>query len=279
VTWRLFDRNRASHGHRVPNRRLNRHEQAASTFNLLRELETKLELGLGEVLSEIHGVRESLLAIKNAESCSAGVPLPEGQAQLSPNQLQQILSSAATRIEQQLQDPAGGMTRETISEVLVETFVASGISAHHILKRHTPLVVSGELDMWIPLHQAKPLAIKTRSDRSLASGVNQPRTHKAGEFFRDIRSLAQAAKQLASRSYLIYVTSAEMAGYFSNPNNRHQQIFTLQPGHEFVIQDGYFDDRPQTLLNVIGAEFCATLKCMDSRTLPRQHQLRIFEVS
>jgi hypothetical protein len=101
---------------------------------------------------------------------------------------------------------------------------------------------------------------------------------QAGAAFHDLHRLLLVQTVTDATCYFVYVSSAEMAGYFNNPSNGHDGFFGLHPGDSLEITSDYFTAKPMTFLKALGGEFEARVTSVLSRSLPTQHELRIYQV-
>ena len=141
-----------------------------------------------------------------------------------------------------------------------------------------PTLDGAKIDTWFQIDGEKPIAIEFKYDRVIPSGRNQPRTQKAGSVFHDLYRLLLVNTSIRATCYFVYVTTSEMATYFTNPSNGHNAFFELLPGASIEIQSDYFSGKPQTFRKQLGNEFEARIKGVLSRSLAADHSLRIFEV-
>lgn len=141
-----------------------------------------------------------------------------------------------------------------------------------------PALEGAKIDTWFQVHGEKPIAIEFKYDRVIPSGRNQPRTRKAGSVFHDLYRLLLVNTNMGATCYFVYVTTAEMAAYFTNPSNGHSAFFELLPGASIDIQSDYFSGKPQTFRKQLGEEFEPRIKGVLSRSLAADHSLRIYEV-
>ena len=135
-----------------------------------------------------------------------------------------------------------------------------------------------KIDTWLQIDKEKPIAIEFKYDRSIPSGLNLPRPQKAGSVFYDLYRLLLVNTSIGATCYFVYVTTAEMAAYFTNPGNGHSAFFELLPGAAIEIQSDYFSGKPQTFRKHSKKEFEARIKGVLSRSLSADHSLRIYEV-
>ena len=105
-----------------------------------------------------------------------------------------------------------------------------------------PTIDGAKIDTWFQKDGEKPIAIEFKYDRVIPSGRNQPRTQKAGSVFHDLYRLLLVNTSIGATCYFVYVTTAEMAAYFTNPGNGHNAFFELLPSASIDIQSDYFSE-------------------------------------
>ena len=141
-----------------------------------------------------------------------------------------------------------------------------------------PTIKRAKIDTWLQIDGEKPIVIEFKYDRGIPSGRNLPGPQKAGSVFLDLYRLLLVNTSIGATCYFVYVTTGEMAAYFTNPGNGHNAFFELLPGASIEIQSGYFSGKPQTFRKQLGNEFEARIKGVLSRSLAAGHSLRIYEV-
>ncbi len=123
------------------------------------------------------------------------------------------------------------------------------------------------------------MAFEFKYDRANPGGSNLDRTRKAGKALIDLFRLATIPPEVATAKYFVYVTDAEMAGYFHNPANRLQNFFELGEGVELTLRADSFAEFATILRTMVKQIAC---DCVVSRVyaadLPEEHSLRIFRV-
>ena len=141
-----------------------------------------------------------------------------------------------------------------------------------------PTLKRAKIDTWLQIDGEKPIAIEFKYDRGIPSGLNLPGPQKAGSVFYDLYRLLLVNTSIGATCYFVYVTTAEMAAYFTNPSNGHNAFFELLPSASIDILKGYFSGKSQTFRDHSKTEFEARIKGILSRSLAADHGLRIYEV-
>jgi len=147
-----------------------------------------------------------------------------------------------------------------------------------ILEFPHPDIKGAKIDTWLPSLDGKTHAIEFKYDRQIPSGKNLPRPQKAGAVFNDLSRLARIAGRTRMRCLFIYLTDREMAGYLSNPDNGLADFFSLRPGQALKIDGPYILGKSSTFQKAVGGSFQTELVSFYAAGLPKQHQLRIYEV-
>lgn len=192
--------------------------------------------------------------------------------------MQSIFTTFADLIRERIE--AGTPTTEdSVRYTFFAALLENGVAAKDVVLEYPhPAIARAEVDTWLPSYQGVAVAIEFKYDRDPPGGKNQPRTQKAGSVFRDLRRLSLTAAETKAKSYFVYLTTAEMAIYFRNPNNGHHGLFGLRPGETTTIKNSYFEGKPNTFMATLGEKFEATLTTVMSRSLPAGYELRIYEV-
>jgi hypothetical protein len=115
------------------------------------------------------------------------------------------------------------------------------------------------------------------TDPSPASLINLLRK-KAGQVLKDIFRLAQTHLPDKIETILIYLTTREMASYFSNTANGLAEFFNLRPGANLTIHGNYLDHRAATLRSTAGAVIPCTARILLSHSLPLGHEIRAYAI-
>jgi hypothetical protein len=124
------------------------------------------------------------------------------------------------------------------------------------------------------------MAFEFKYDRGNPGGSNQNRTQRAAKALIDLFRLVKVPTDVAAAKYFVYVTDAEMAGYFRNPVNRLHDLFELAEDAEHLLGPDSFRGFSRTLTAMVEPLMCA---CVVARVfaadLTANHYLRIFRVS
>jgi hypothetical protein len=124
------------------------------------------------------------------------------------------------------------------------------------------------------------MAFEFKYDRANPGGSNQNRTQRAAKALIDLFRLVKLPDVVAAARYFVYVTDAEMAGYFRNPANRLHDLFELAEGAEHVLGPARFEGFSRTLMTMVEpmASTCVITRVFTA-DLPASHCIRIFKVS
>ena len=170
-------------------------------------------------------------------------------------------------------------TEDSIRYTLFAAMLGRDIQPHEVVLEYPhPAIDRAKIDTWIPACFGEPIAIEFKYDRDPPGGKNQPKTQKAGAAFKDLSRLLRASTATKCTSYFVYVTTREMALYFRNSRNGHDELFDLMPGASIDLQGRYFKDKPATFLSSSGGAFEASIIGILGRDLANEHALRIWEV-
>lgn len=126
------------------------------------------------------------------------------------------------------------------------------------------------------------LAIEFKYDRQIPSGKNAPRPQKAGKIFNDISRLIQfnqSKKDTKAILWVIYFTDKEMGSYLRNPNNGLVDFYELPKGEELTIDDDYVLSKSKTFIKSISGPINCKIKAIWNEKMPKQHELRVYEIS
>lgn len=174
-------------------------------------------------------------------------------------------------------------TEDTIRYTLYVALTASGGLKHTdlILEFPHPTLQGAKVDTVVSAAVGREsVAFEFKYDRANPGGSNQNRTQRAGKAIIDLFRLVKVPTEVAATKYFVYVTDAEMAGYFRNPVNRLHELFDLAEGAHHVMGPGSFQGYSQTLTAMVNP-FVAD--CIVARVfaaeLPDNHCIRIFKVS
>jgi hypothetical protein len=147
-----------------------------------------------------------------------------------------------------------------------------------ILEHDHTSIARAKIDTWIPNYADRAYAIEFKYDRPIPSKLNPPLTQKAGQVFRDVFRLAQAHLPDKIETIFIYLTTREMASYFSNTANGLAEFFNLRPGANLTIPSNYLDLRAATLRRAAGAVIPCTAGILLSHSLPLGHEIRAYAI-
>lgn len=170
-------------------------------------------------------------------------------------------------------------TEDSVRYTFFAALLDAGILPHEVVLEYPhPAIERAKIDTWLPSYPGGPVAIEFKYDRDLPGGNNQPKTQKAGYVFKDLYRQVQIANEIRVRSFFVYVTSDEMATYFSNPNNGHTDFWSLRDGDVLDIDERYFSNKPRTFLDALGGAFEVRVAGAFSRQLSGDNYLRAYEV-
>lgn len=171
-------------------------------------------------------------------------------------------------------------TEDSIRYTFFAVLLRSGIRPERIiLEDKHPYIKQAKVDTVILSadYSSREIAMEFKYDRANPSGTGQPMTQQAGMIFLDLARLLKL-RSVAAR-YFVYVTDEGLARYLASPRNRFSDFFDLSSGSELKLDKGFFSGRSRTFRESMGGRpVLATVKCMISRDLPRNHHLRIYEV-
>jgi hypothetical protein len=146
-----------------------------------------------------------------------------------------------------------------------------------VLEHPHPTIQRAQVDTWIlPTAKRQGVAIEFKYDREIPSALNGPRTQKAGKVFHDIYRLGQVSREM--RRIFVYLASSEMSTYFLNKSNGLSGFFSLPEGQSLHIDESYLQGKSTTFVQACGPVPGVTVKLVFSRSLPRHHELRMFEI-
>jgi hypothetical protein len=170
----------------------------------------------------------------------------------------------------------------TTEDAVRYTFFAAllakgGLYAHDVVLEHRhPSIAGAEIDTWAPTFGGKGLAVEFKYDRALPGGKNTPRTQRAGHVFHDLYRLRMVPGEM--QRVFVYLTGPEMAKYFSNPVNGLSGFFTLHAGHTLLIDADFMRTKAPSFVAACQETPDVQVSQLHSRSLPLEHQLRIYEV-
>jgi len=171
-------------------------------------------------------------------------------------------------------------TYTTEDSVRYTFFVAllkqTNIAPHEIILEYPhPKITGAEVDTYIP---SRGLILEFKYDRQIPSGKNSPRPQKAGKLFNDIYRLVRFDVDPNSTHWFIYLTDSEMAAYLRNERNGFKDFFELQVGELLRVDKTYIFSISVTFQRTVGGFFSADIKCIMSEKMPKEHELRIYEI-
>jgi hypothetical protein len=181
------------------------------------------------------------------------------------------------------QDPHDRLTEDEIQNSLNYALVTKGNVAEYEIRMEFehPCIPGKKLDSYVaPASGHAAAAWEVKYDRRPPSGVNSPRSNKAGGVINDVLRLAGLHRELEIETVVVYVTDQEMAGYYSNADNHFVSFSDLAVGQSFAIE--------RTWIEALSAAVRSRLKAPDdcchvlgkySATLPRDHALRVYGVA
>jgi hypothetical protein len=171
-------------------------------------------------------------------------------------------------------------TEDSVRYTFFAALLKNEISPENVILEYPHKHISGaEIDTWLPKYNGEAdVAIEFKYDRNSSVDNNQPKTQKAGAVFRDLQRLALSVKDKEVRSYFVYVTSEEMAGYFKNKRNGVSELWNLECGNTLKINDAFFCNKTKTFLNQIVGSFEAEIACAFKSDLPDKNYLRIYYI-
>jgi len=173
-------------------------------------------------------------------------------------------------------------TEDSIRYTFYTALLSSGRFRHTdvILEHPHPVISGAKIDTIIRgVHDRQPVAVEFKYDRANPGGKNQNKTHRAGAVVNDIFRLARIPNSLATVRYFVYVTDAEMAGYFRNPSNRLEDLFDVSGPARFALNPSVFSRFPKTFVTCIESLACdCQVRSVFAADLPVNHHVRAFEV-
>ena len=147
-----------------------------------------------------------------------------------------------------------------------------------VLEQPHPYIPRAQIDTWIPPTAIRRgVAIEFKYDREIPSAQNTPRTQKAGKVFHDLYRLGLAPAEFTR--LFVYLAGAEMSSYFQNQINGVAGLFSLPVSETLAIDAAYLSGRSNTFAQACGQVPNVAVQLIYSRSLPKQHELRVFEVT
>jgi len=149
-----------------------------------------------------------------------------------------------------------------------------------IVEHRHPVIVNREIDfLVIPQDNSPSIALEFKYDHTIPSGRNLNKTERAGRFFNDLLRLAHVPRSTATRKFFVYVTDAQMASYFRNPDNEFADLFDLPTGKDLQVGGEFLDGRPASFCGQVLCDFIP-LKAIGAYAcgLSEKHLLRVWEI-
>jgi hypothetical protein len=174
-------------------------------------------------------------------------------------------------------------TEDTVRYTLYVALTTSGGLKHTdlTLEYPHPTLPGAKVDTIISAAEGREsVAFEFKYDRANPGGSNQNRTQRAGKALVDLFRLVKVPAEVAVTKFFVYVTDAEMAGYFRNPINRLHELFELAEGAQHAMGPGSFRGYSRTLTTMVDpfASACIVAGAFAAE-LPANHCVRIFRVS
>ena len=142
-----------------------------------------------------------------------------------------------------------------------------------------PKIKGAKLDSFLPSSERHgACAWELKYDRATPGGKNQPRSNKAGALINDFFRLAALDDTGEVERIVIYLTDADMTSYFRNPHNGFDGLFSLGSGARLRIDDNLLASRAPSVRNKVKAPIIPCYAVGKFAALPRDHQLRLYEV-
>lgn len=174
---------------------------------------------------------------------------------------------------------------QTTEDSVRYTFFAAllrktNIAPHEVILEYPhPKIPRAKVDTYIPsTPERKGLILEFKYDRQIPSKKNLPRPKKAGNLFKDIRRLIQFDVDSNSTRWLIYLTDNEMTSYFRNKRNGLIEFFELPVGDTLRVDKEFISSKSDTFRDAIGGSINADIKCILNQGMPKQHEVRIYEI-
>jgi hypothetical protein len=164
-------------------------------------------------------------------------------------------------------------TEDSVRFTFFAAMLKEGINPSDVILEYPhPNLNRKKIDTWIaPKRGDKGLAIEFKYNR--AGNDNQQRTKHAGKALHDLHRMSQIP--LGMHRLLIYLTDAEMAGYFSNIENGLSDFFS---GKLECIGPQDLVGRADTLIKAAALEAPIKINTLCKETLHDKHELRVWEV-
>lgn len=197
-------------------------------------------------------------------------------------EIQPVFECFATLLEERLRTEVF-TTEDSLRYTFFLALTTIGYCQHFeiVLEEPHPMIPGAEIDLRIGQNKERlSTAFEFKFDRPIPSGLNLPKTQKAGAVFKDLFRLAQIPLRTAPMRYFIYFTTAEMAGYFQNRANRLSDFYNLSKGDCFPIPSEFVTAQAPTFQRVVG-DLAAPCKITGAykQDYASGHALRIFQVN
>lgn len=193
--------------------------------------------------------------------------------------MKEVLEEFSTLLGERL-----SKTYTTEDSVRYTFFVAllkrTNIAPHEIILEYPhPKIPGAEVDTYIPSSsERKGLVLEYKYDRQIPSGRNAPRPQKAGKLFNDIYRLTQFHADPNPTLWFVYLTDSEMASYLRNERNGLMDFFELPIGEVLRVDKEYISSKSATFQGAIDRVLSAQIKCMWNEKMPKQHEVRLYEI-
>jgi hypothetical protein len=181
------------------------------------------------------------------------------------------------------QDLRDRLTEDEIQDSLNHALITKGGIAEYEIRMEFehPFIPGKKLDSYIAPALGRPAAAwEVKYDRRPPSGVNSPRSNKAGGVINDVFRLAALHRDLEIETVVVYVTDQEMAGYYANADNHFGSFFDLAVGKSFAMGRTWIEFLSGAVKSRLRAPGdCCHVLGKYSADLPRDHALRVYEVA
>ena len=167
-------------------------------------------------------------------------------------------------------------TEDSVRFTFFAAMLKEGINPSDVVLEYPhPNLTRKTIDTWIVQKGGDTgLAIEFKYNR--AGNDNQQRTKHAGKALHDLHRMSQIP--LGMHRLFIYLTDAEMARYFSNPNNGLSDFFGGELGCISTIGPQDLVDRAVTLREAAALEAPIKINTLCKESLHDMHELRVWEV-
>ena len=173
-------------------------------------------------------------------------------------------------------------TEDSVRYTFFYALLSNGICEHKdiVLERPHPTIKRAEMDTLILSGVSRPsIAIEFKYDRRNPGGTNQNRTQRAGAVFNDLFRLARVTESIALRRYFVYLTDAEMALYFQNPQNGLKDFFELPEGQLFTLDAALIAARAKTFREKVEkTQIECSVTGLFSTEVSDEHLLRVYKI-